>query len=136
MDVRPMLDTQERVGEIVAEHRLARDILILVGWSADAMANDGLASLDKSRRERGRFRAASWPADASGERWFVAAIRVAEVGEARPGEYLLLQGVGAKSPMIACLPHAIVDGRTFAAALKSRLGRRIDEATQFLLDTL
>src|SRR5260370_16284095 len=100
-----MLDTQERVGEIVAAHRLARDILILVGWSADVMANDGLASLDKSRRERGRFRAASWPAaDASGERWFVAAIRVAEVGEARPGEYLLLHGCGAQTPMTACLP--------------------------------
>jgi hypothetical protein len=132
-----MLDTQERVGEIVAAHRLARDILILIGWSADVMANDGLASLDKSRRERGRFRAASWPAaDASGERWFLAAIRVAEVGEARPGEYLLLDGVGAQSPMIACLPHAIVDGQSFAAELKSRLGRRIDEAAQFLLDTL
>ena len=137
MDGSSMLDTQERVGEIVAAHRLARDILVLVGWSADAMATDGLASLGKSRSERGRFRAASWlPTETTSKRWFVAAIRVPEVGEAPPGEYLLLHSIGARNPMMACLPQAIVDAHGFAAVLKARLGRRIDEAAQFLLDTM
>ncbi len=137
MDGSSMLDTQERVGEIVAAHRLARDILVLVGWSADAMATDGLASLGKSRSERGRFRAASWLAtETTSKRWFVAAIRVPEVGEAPPGEYLLLHSIGARNPMMACLPQAIVDAHGFAAVLKARLGRRIDEAAQFLLDTM
>ncbi|MBV8650849.1 MAG: hypothetical protein JO255_05240, partial [Alphaproteobacteria bacterium] len=126
-------DASERVGEIVAAHRLAEDILILLGWSSDEIAKEGVAALDRNRRERGRCHAISLPADAAGHRWFVAAIRVAGVGLAASGEALHLHAAGSKVPIIACLPPQIVDAETFAAELARRLGRGLDAVALFLL---
>jgi hypothetical protein len=126
-------EAQERLGEIVAAHRLAEDILVLLGWSSDEMAKEGVVALDRNRRERGRCHAVALPADGSGRRWFVAAIRVTGVGDAGPGEALHLQAGGAKRPMIACLPPLIVDADHFAAELAAALGHGLDAAALFLL---
>jgi hypothetical protein len=126
-------EAREHVGEIVAAHRLAEDILILLGWSRDEIAKEGVAALDRNRRERGRCHALSLPPDASGLRWFVAAIRVAGAGAAGPGDALHLHAAGAKAPIIACLPPQIVDAATFAGELAVRLGHRLDAAADFLL---
>ena len=131
-----MLDTQQHVGEIVAGHRLARDVLILLGWTGEAIAGDGSAVLDGRAGHQGRFRAAAWTGDGDGARqWFVAAVRAPAVGEARPGDHLRLQAAGARTPMIACLPPAFADAPSFAAELGVRLGSRLPQAAQFLLET-
>ena len=131
-----MVETQQHVGEIVASHRLARDVLILLGWSGEAMAADGMAALEGRAGEHGRFRAAAWTGDGDETRqWFVAAVRAPAVGEARPGDHLRLQAAGARTPMIACLPAAFADASSFAAELGARLGDRLPHAAQFLLET-
>lgn len=131
-----MLDTQQHVGEIVASHRLARDVLILLGWTGETIAGEGSAALESRAGDQGRFRAAAWTGDGDGARqWFVAAVRAPAVGEARPGDHLRLQAAGARTPMIACLPSALPDGPSFAAELGVRLGSRLPQAAQFLLET-
>ena len=132
-----MPETREQLGEIVASHSLAHDCLLLLGWSAEAMAGDGIAALEDRRQDRGRFRAASWPGPETGrsQRWFVAALRAPTVGAARPGDFIRLHGAGSKTPIIAGLPQAVLDAPAFAVELAARLGSHAGAAAQFLLET-
>jgi hypothetical protein len=128
--------SSEPRGEIVSAHRLARDCLVILGWVDGGIAAEGLATIVANGSDRGRFRAASWPsADAGPERWYVAALRVPDVGEMKPGECLLLQGAGSKASISAYLPPLLADGAPFAAELRSRAKGKLDEIVRFLLET-
>jgi hypothetical protein len=133
------VDKQERVGELVAAHRLAKDCLILLGWAAEPVAADGMACVEARRHDMGRFRAASWtggPTENPSAHWFVAAVRVNDVADMRPGQQLRLHGSGKRVPTIACLPAEFLDGPTFVAELAVRLGRDLEHAVRFLLEIL
>jgi hypothetical protein len=123
-------------GEIVIAHRLARDCLVILGWAEGGIAAEGLATVVANGTDRGRFRAVSWSsAETSSERWYVAALRVPEVGEMKPGEGLLLQGAGSKASISANLPSLIADSASFAAELRNRAKGKLDEIVRFLLET-
>jgi O-antigen biosynthesis protein len=127
---------QDRLGEVVAAHRLAADILILAGWSKGEIVAEGTAVLESNRRGRGRFRAISCSgADGASARWFLAAINVTGAGEARSGEAIRLHGPGSLQPMVACLPSRILDAAAFAVELSERFGSQSGQAATFLLET-
>lgn len=131
-----LVQSPEIRGEIVAAHRLARDCLIVLGWSEGEIASEGSATITGSDAHHGRFRAASWSnAQASQEHWYVAAVRVPEIGTLKVGEGVLLQGAGSTAPRAVCLPPAISDGASFVAELRSRAGGYLAEAVRFLLET-
>ena len=130
------LTPAEPRGEVVAAHWLARDCLVILGWAEGGIATEGLATIMANSDGRGRFRAVSWPgAEAGTERWYVAALRVPEVGEMKAGECLHLQGAGSKASIAAYLPASLADGAAFAAELRARAKAKLDEVARFLLET-
>lgn len=132
---RPHKSTESRA-EIVALHQLARDCIIVIGRTDGEMIADGVAAIATRGGDRGRFRAISWSSsDPGDERWYLAAVRMPEVGDARPGECLLLHGTGATAPIMTPLPSRHDDSASFALELRARAGDKLDLAATFLLDT-
>jgi len=133
-DERQQLQKTSSRGETVAAQCLARDCLVILGWTAEEIAAEGLASLSAGG-DQGRFRALAWISENGRERWFVAAVRAPEIGGLKPGEPLLLRGAGATVPLVIEVPQLANDGAQFAAALKSRAGSKLGPAVRFLLES-
>lgn len=128
-----MTPSQDRLGEIVAGHRLGRDTLILLGWSGEDIPAQGVAVLKKRQQGKGRFGAATWTAGDK-RRWFLIVIHAPEAGLSQTGDGFQLQGAGALSSTIAYAPASILDADGFAGAILTHLGARTSEAVRFLMD--
>jgi hypothetical protein len=125
--------SQERLGEIVAGHRLGRDTLILLGWSGEDIPAHGVAILKKRQQGKGRFGAATW---VSGDkrRWFLLVIHAPEAGLSQSGDGFQLHGAGAQMSTIAYAPASMPDADGFAGELLTHLGARTSEAVRFLIE--
>ncbi len=128
-----MTPSQDRLGEIVAGHRLGRDTLILLGWSGEDIPAQGVAILKKRQQGKGRFGAATWTYGDK-RRWFLIVIHAPEAGLSQSGDGFQLHGTGAQSSTIAYMPASILDADGFAGALLTHLGARASEAVRFLMD--
>jgi hypothetical protein len=125
----------DALGEIVAALRLTNDAVVLLGWSAEGMADEGVAALETRRGDRGRFRAATWPSrDGAGHQDFLALVEAPMLGEADEGALVRLRSSGARAPSIACLPRPSHEAHTFAREVAARLGPHAHEAAHFLID--
>jgi hypothetical protein len=128
-----MLPAQDRLGEIVAGHRLGRDTLILLGWSGEDIPAQGVAILKKRQQGKGRFGAATW---VSGDKrhWFILVIHAPEAGSSQSGDGFQLHGAGAQMSTIAYAPASLLDADGFAGELLTHLGGRTSEAVRFLME--
>lgn len=127
------LSDQSR-SEVIAAYCLAEDCLILLGRGD--IATEGIATTTPPGGEQGRFRAIAWSReDHAPERCYVAAIRLAAIGELKPGESLLLHGPSAKEAVVLRLPSFTSDVAFFAAELRSLAGAKLNLAVKFLLET-
>jgi hypothetical protein len=125
----------DALGEIVAALRLTDDAVVLLGWSAEGMAEEGFAALETRRGDRGRFRAATWAGrDGAGQLDFLALVEAPMLGEADEGALVRLRSSGARAPSIACLPRPSRDAPAFAREVAARLGPNAHEAARFLIE--
>jgi O-antigen biosynthesis protein len=126
----------DRRGAIVAAHQIVKDCLLVLGWSDDEIAAEGIAALATRRGDRGRFRAVSWAnPKLAHDRWYLAVVQLAEIGEVKPGDCLLLHGTGTKVPVMSPLPARYEDGMGFVARLRDQAVGTLDAAAKFLLET-
>lgn len=130
-----MAPSQDRLGEIVAGHRLDRDTLVLLGWSGEDIPAHGVAILKKRQQGKGRFGAATWLA-ADQRRWFLMVIHAPEAGLSQSGDGFQLHGAGSHASTIAYAPTAMPDADGFAGELLVHLGPRMSEASRFLAEVL
>lgn len=128
-----MTPQRDRLGEIVAGHRLGRDTLILLGWSGEDIPAQGVAILKKRQQGKGRFGAATW-VSGDNRRWFLIVIHAPEAGLSQSGDGFQLHGAGAQSSTIAYTPASMLDADGFAGALLAHLGARTSEAVRFLME--
>lgn len=128
-----MNPSQDRLGEIVAGHRLGRDGVVLFGWSGEDIPAQGIAILQQRQQGRGRFGSLTLSDDQK-RRWFLLIIHAPEAGLSQSGDGFQLHGTGARSSTTAYAPPSMLDAEAFAAEMLSRLGALTSDAVRFLMD--
>lgn len=127
-----MTPSQDRLGKIIAGHRLGRDAMVLLGWSDGDLPNQGVARLQQRQQGRGRFVSLTL-ADDQKQRWFLLVIHAVDFGLAQSGESFQLHGSGAQAATTAYVPQAMLEVEAFVADMRARLGALADDAVRFLV---
>jgi hypothetical protein len=128
-----MNPSQDRLGEVVAGYALDRDGLILLGWSGEDMPAQGIAILPQRQPGKGRFGSLTMTDDQK-RRWFLLIVHGPNAGLSRSGDRFQLHGAGARSSTTAYTPTAMLGAEAFAAEMLARLGARMSDAVQFLME--
>jgi hypothetical protein len=142
LDLRTLAGTPRgpltKPAQVLAIWRVQPGAYLVLGFASTPVPAAGAARAQSSEAARGVFRGISWDgrrATDSGQRAFLAAIRMPDDSEALADETLLFQSE-TNETLVLRMPHSLSDGKDFGQHLGGLCGQNAAAIARFMMEML